>query len=359
MDANQRSEVNNQTNNGANEKGTPGAEGKTRGEGALDHTYPQGEQAAPRVTGAARDEGGMQTGVGPGVYDGTYQRSDGQGESLQGGSMQTQQTGGSGAQQGITDSHQQAMEQRSKAYGQLEQPIGDRPRGSGVFLPDNQQSGHTQAAEKMNPQDPKQPELQDASFGNHGNQQSSTQGGGVVGTGMAMPRNQGGSMGRQIGNSQGTQGGGQPGPQANATNVQRSGSMNQQAGNVQGTQGGGQPGQQHTVPDRRTGSGSTHDSTDRIGSQTGNYQREMGVHQSDDVQGGLPRSPGNAGPYPEARSTHLTGPDNAADLHRNDRGIHDSNNSSGGLPRSPGGANKLSADQKMDDDTGFSNPPRR
>lgn len=114
-----------------------------------------------------------------------------------------------------------------------------------------------------------------------------------------------------------------------------------------------------TQPDRRAGSGRGHDSTDRIGSQTGNDQREMGVHQSNDLAGGLPRSPGNAGPYPEARSTHQTGPDNHADLLRNDRGIHESNDSSGGLPRSPGGANKLSADEKMDDDTGFSNPRRR
>lgn len=88
-------------------------------------------------------------------------------------------------------------------------------------------------------------------------------------------------------------------------------------------------------------------------------QDETGVHQSNDLSGGLPRSPGDAGPYPEARSTHQTGPDNHADLLRNDRGIHESNDSSGGLPRSPGGANKLSADEKMDDDTGFSNPRRR
>ncbi|MGZ5202030.1 MAG: hypothetical protein ACXWC4_19905 [Telluria sp.] len=363
MDANQRSEANNQTNNGANEKWNPGSEGKTRNPDApLDHTYPQGQQAAPRVTGAARDEGGMQTGVGPGVYDGSYQRSDGKGENLQGGSMQTQQTGGSGPQQGITDSHQQAMEQRSPAYGQLEQPVGDRPNETGTSLPGNQQSGNTQATEKMNPQDPRQPELQGGSFGgHHGNQQSSTQGGGAVGTegtGMAMPRNAGGSMGQQSAGNFGTQGGGQPGPQADVSNVQRGGSMNQQSGNLQGTQGGGQAGQQHTVPDRRSDSGGTHDSTDRIGSQTGNYQREMGVHESDYSAGGHPRSPGNSGPYPESRSTHLTGAENLADLHRNDRGVHDSNNSSGGLPRSPGGANKLAADEKMDDDTGLSNPGR-
>ena len=360
MDANQRSEVNNQTNNGGNEKWTPGSEGKTRDPDApLDHTNPHGAQAAPRVTGAARDEGGMQTGVGPGVYDGTYQRSDGKGESLQGGSMQTQQTGGSGPQQGITDSFQEGMAERSPAYGKIAQPVGDRPKDSGVDLRSDQQSGKTQATVRMNPQDPRQPELQGGSISDrHGASQQSTQGGGMVGTGMSMPRNQGGSMGQQAAATQGTQGGGQPGPHTNAGAVQQTGSMNQQYSNQQGTQGG-QPGQQSPVQDRRSGSGQTHDSTDRVGSQTNNYQRENGVHQSDDLSGGLPRSPGNSGPYPEPRSTHLTGPDNNADLHRNDRGIHESNNSSGGLPRSPGGANKLSADQNMDDDTGLSNRRNR
>ncbi len=323
MDANQRSEANKQANNGGNEKGTPGAQGKTQGEGSLDHTYPKGAEAAPRITGDTHAEGSMQSGVGPGVYDGRYQRSDGQGDKLQGGSMQTQQTGGSGAQQGITDSHQEAMEQRSGAYGKLEQPVGDRPGNQGVSLQGSRQSGKSQ-----------------------GEQQSSTQGGGQRGPHSAMPRQHGGSMGQQSANPQGTQGGGQAGPGSDAQSVQRGGSMHQQSGPGQGSQGGG-------------GSGRAHDSTDRIGSQTGNYQREMGVHQSNDLSGGLPRSPGNAGPYPDAGSTHQTGPDNHADLLRDDRGVHESNNSSGGLPRSPGGANQLSADEKMDDDTGFSNPRRR
>ncbi|GAB3460864.1 hypothetical protein GCM10027321_20870 [Massilia terrae] len=350
MDANQRSEANKQTNNGGNEKGTPGAQGKTRAGGALDHTYPKGAEAAPRVTGAGHKEGSMQSGVGPGVYDSSYQRSDGKGEDLKGGSMQTQQTGGSGAQQGITDSHQQAMEQRSGAYGKLEQPVGDRPRDQGVSLQGDRHGGKTPATERMNPQNAAQPELQSGSAGGvHGNQQSSTQGGGQRGPNAALPRNLGGSMGQQSASTQGTQGGGQAGPQSDPGSVQRGGSMHQQSAR----------GQSGTQPDQRSGSGQGHDSTDRIGSQTGNYQREMGVHQSNDLQGGLPRSPGNAGPYPDAGSTHQTGPDNHADLLRNDRGIHESNNSSGGLPRSPGGANKLAADEKMDDDTGFSNPRRR
>ena len=48
MDANQRSEVNNQTNNGANEKWTPGSQGKTADNGQpLDLSHPQGSGTQP------------------------------------------------------------------------------------------------------------------------------------------------------------------------------------------------------------------------------------------------------------------------------------------------------------------------
>jgi hypothetical protein len=328
MDANKRSEVNNQTNNGANEKWTPGSKGNTRDAGPLDHTYPQGasqQQGQQPGTGMAAP----QSGSGPGAADGQYGRSDGAGQDLHGGSMQTQQTGGTGAQQGITDSHQRAMEQRSGAYGKLEQPVGERPNDQGSSLRGNQ--GHS------------------------GSMQSSTRGGGQAGPQAAVPRQQGGSMGQQSTSPQGTQGGGQLGQQADEAQGQRGGSMSQQSSSSQGTQGGGKPGMASVRP---SGSMNAQESTDRNGSQTGNYQRETGGHQSNDSAGGLPRSPGGSGPYPQPRSTHLTGADNLADLQRDDIGIHDSNNSSGGLPRSPGGANKLAADEKMDDDTGFSNPRR-
>jgi hypothetical protein len=356
MDANQRSEVNNQTNNGANEKWTPGSKGKTQGEGPLDHTYPQG---AAQQQGAQHDSvmGTQQTGAGPGASDGRHGLSDGQGQDLRGGSMQTQQTGGSGPQQGITDSHQRQMEQRSGAYGQLEQPVGERPHEQGTTLAGSSQRGNTQATEAMNPQNAAQPELQGGSLGGHHGNRQSTQGGGQAGPQAGLPRNQSGSMGQQTVPAQGTQGGGLPGT-GMASGGTQAGSMNQQSASVQGTQGGGRHGQPSSLPPVQRDDAGGQESTDRTGSQTGNYQRELGVHQSNDSMGGLPRSPGNAGPYPKARSTHLTGPDNAADLQRDDIGIHDSNNSSGGLPRSPGGANKLPADEKMDDDTGFSNPRR-
>ena len=39
--------------------------------------------------------------------------------------------------------------------------------------------------------------------------------------------------------------------------------------------------------------------------------------------------------------------------------VHESNDAAGGYPRSPGGANQLDADEKMDDDTGFSRGNRQ
>jgi hypothetical protein len=99
-------------------------------------------------------------------------------------------------------------------------------------------------------------------------------------------------------------------------------------------------------------------STDRGGSQTGagSYQGGAGTHMSNDTAGGLPRSPGNTGASAGPTDTHLTG----AQVHANQQqgsGVHKSNDLAGGYPKSPGGANKLAADEKMDDDTGFSNKP--
>lgn len=91
MDANQRSEVNNQTNNGANEKSNPDAKGATR-DGAS-------EQRAPSGTGMAH----------------TDLPSASQG-----------QLAPTGAQQGTTDSHQRAMEAQSGEWGQLSEPVGNR-----------------------------------------------------------------------------------------------------------------------------------------------------------------------------------------------------------------------------------------
>ena len=177
MDANQRSEFNNQTNNGANEKWTPGAKGNTTN-GPLDHTYPQSPDQQPVIRGENEMQGaqdpshmGQQEVA---AEDGA--RADNETtlagavpDDLPGGSLQTQQTGGSGPQQGITDSHQRQMEQHSQAWGLLEQPVGHRDPHSGTDLrahPANQ-AGHTQATHAMNPQNAAQPELQGGSLGRH------------------------------------------------------------------------------------------------------------------------------------------------------------------------------------------------
>lgn len=213
MDANQRSEVNNQTNNGANEKWTPGSQGNTRS-GPMDHTYPKGPGPQQEIRGENqmhptpdpaqmdRQEVAAEDGA-RADYETTLPGPVPQ--DLPGGSMQSQQTGGSGPQQGITDSHQRQMEQRSGAWGLLEQPVGDRDRHTGTDLrahPANLE-GHTQDTQTMNPHDAAQPELQGGSIGRHhgvppgsyqsqgtaaeigyGSRQSADDG--VEGTGMAV-----------------------------------------------------------------------------------------------------------------------------------------------------------------------------
>jgi hypothetical protein len=212
MDANQRSEFNNQTNNGANEKWTPGAKGNTTS-GPMDHTYPQG----PNQQQVIRGENEMQGAQDPSrmgqqevaAEDGG--RPDNQttlpgaiAQDLPGGSMQSQQTGGSGPQQGITDSHQRQMEQRSPAWGMLEQPVGHRDPHSGTNLnahPANRQ-GNSQAAHAMNPQDAAQPELQGGSLGRHHGVEPGTTGAGAHGTQAGMPAAQ---QGAAYGNRQGAE----------------------------------------------------------------------------------------------------------------------------------------------------------
>lgn len=140
MDANQRSEVNNQTNNGANEKWTPGSKGNTKS-GPMDHTYPQGLGQQ----GAIRGENEMHPNQDPARMDQQEVAAEDGGraahdtalagavpDDLPGGSMQSQQTGGSGPQQGITDSHQRQMEHHSGAWGLLEQPVGRRDKHTGT-----------------------------------------------------------------------------------------------------------------------------------------------------------------------------------------------------------------------------------
>ena len=324
MDANQRSEVNNQTNNGANEKWTPGAKGNT-GSGPLDHTYPASGEQHRMVGSETRLEGTNDPAI---IGQQETAAEDGgraEGETslphavpgdLRGGSLQSQQTGGSGPQQGITDSHQRQMEMHSDAWGELEQPVGNRAAGSGTSLRDHpaNRQGNTQATEAMNPQNAAQPELQGGSLGRHH--------GVVPGTGGAEARGtEAGLPGAQQGDIYG----------------------NRQNGGIERIEASdGDAGQ----------AGQSADSTDRSGSQTAAGARDAGshdVHQSNDVAGGLPRSPGGTGPTSENPGYKPGG-----SMHAEPNPVHESNDAAGGYPRSPGGANKLAGDRKMDDDTGFS-----
>jgi hypothetical protein len=205
MVADQRSGGNNQTNNGAHEAWTPGAKGHTKS-GPMDHTYPQGPSQQQAIRGenemGAQDPSRM-GGQDVAAEDGSRARQSGLAgavdSDLPGGSLQSQQTGGTGAQQGITDSHQRQMEQHSGAWGLLEQPVGRRDKHSGtdVHVDPAGQQGNRQAAHDMNPQNPAHPELQGGSLGRHhdvpaGTYQTSTAAGqsnaagSGEGTGMAI-----------------------------------------------------------------------------------------------------------------------------------------------------------------------------
>jgi hypothetical protein len=295
MDANQRSEPNNQTNNGANEKWTPGSEGDTADHGQpLDHTYPRG---------LGVDQGNQQRDV-MGTQGGIGGREYGEDAGIPGGSMDNQVNGGSGTVQGITDSHQRQMEQKSGAYGLLEQPVGHRPKDSGVDL-NRERDMHRDVV--------------------RGNLQASTptHGGGMHGPRSELPAQPpGGSMGnRQSGAPSSTQGGGMPGPGA----------------------AGGHEAQRGNTQLEVTGSRS-------MANQESDYG---GVHNSNDVAGGLPRSPGNTGADSAGRQGSQTGSTASA----GGPAVHKSNDAAGGYPRSPGFANKLHGDENMDDDTGFKSKP--
>lgn len=327
MDANQRSEANNQTNNGANEKWTPGSEGASADRGQpLDHTYPQGTGVQQQGNQQRDIMGTQQSGAGPGAAPGGMGgRATGDDAGIPGGSMETQINGGSGPVQGITDSHQRQMEQKSGAYGLLEQPVGHRPKDSGVNLNQQRDMHRDVVRGNLPSQSAEQPDLQGGSLSDsRGNLQASThtQGGGMHGPRSQLPSQPPrGSMGNRQSTSStlgSTQGGGMPGPGA-------AGGHEAQRGNTQ---------------------------LDVAGSRSMSNQNSDvgGVHQSNDVAGGLPRSPGNTGADSTDRQGSQTGSHNGPP-------VHESNDASGGYPRSPGFANKLHGDDNMDDDTGFKRKP--
>jgi hypothetical protein len=334
MDANQRSEVNNQTNNGANEKWTPGSQGKTADNGQpLDHTYPQGSGAQQMGNQSLSDPGTQQTGAGPGLVDKEFQRSDSMNHTdVSGGAMRDQQSGGSGPVQGITDSHQRQMEQKSGAYGMLEQPVGHRPKDTGVDLNQQRDMSRDAVRGQLASQNAAQPDLQGGSLGARS---GNTQGGGMAGpTGSLPPHAPAGSMRNR-----------QSGTQAN----------NQQ-GNYSGTQGGGMAGPHSGArAGHEAEAGNTQLGVSGSGSASNQNSDYGGVHDSNDAAGGLPRSPGNSGPLNSQHSTDRGGSQTgtgAADIGPGE-GQLQSNDASGHYPRSPGYANRLAGDRNMDDDTGF------
>ena len=126
-----------------------------------------------------------------------------------------------------------------------------------------------------------------------------------------------------------------------------------QSGSVQSgnTQSGSSQSDQREYANEQRSGGHSQYSADRDGSQTGEQARDKGtedVHLSNDVAGGLPRSPGNSGPRSDNPGWKPGG------SMQRDPAVHESNDTIGGLPRSPAGANQLAGDRKMDDDTGFS-----
>jgi len=351
MDANQRSEINNQTDNGANEKWTPGSNGKTTDNGQLlDHTYPNGSGTQQLGNQGIDTMGTQQTGAGPGVPDGSFQRSDALNHTgVPGGSMETQINGGSGAVQGITDSHQRQMEQKSGAYGILEEPVGHRPAGSGVDLKQERDMSRDVVRGQMASQNAAQPDLQGGSLGpQHGSMQS------------MQSSAQGGS----------TQGGGMLGPQGSLPPHAPSGSMNRsQSANAQSGSTRSFVSQGDTIPSTKGGGMAGPQGHDGEEAQRGNTQLGVtgshsmanqnsdfvGVHESNDAAGGLPRSPGSSGAHAGA-STDRAGSQTGAGAADGGPAVHDtheSNDAAGGYPRSPGFANRLAGDQNMDDDTGF------
>jgi hypothetical protein len=237
------------------------------------------------------------------------------------------------------------MEQKSGAYGILEEPVGHRPKDSGVNLNGQRDMHRDVVRSQMALQNPNQPDLQGGSLSpNSGSMQSGSQGnsgGNTSGGGMHGPQsapaglNAGSATGnRQQGSSlyvsdNSTRGGGMRGPARG--NVQGAGQEAQQGNTQLGVSGS------HSMSNQNSDAG--------------------GVHQSNDVAGGLPRSPGNSGAMHTPGSTDRAGSQTGVGAADSGPPAHDSNDAAGGYPRSPGYANRLAGDQNMDDDTGFKRKP--
>jgi hypothetical protein len=141
------------------------------------------------------------------------------------------------------------------------------------------------------------------------------------------------------------------------------GSRANQQGGMMG-QSGSQPGLDHALqggvdvpvpgdPNRNRQSGEQRQGTlgQVSGTQSGLPNESQSLPQSDSLLGEQ-----TGGRQSVDRAGSQTGPGQGAPALPTG---HEANDLAGGLPRSPGGANRLSADEKMDDDTGLSNTANR
>lgn len=355
MDANQRSEVNNQTNNLSNEKWTPGSKGKTADEGPLDHTYPQGLGVQQQGNQGLDTMGTQQTGAGPGAQPGGVGgRDPGASQSATpGGSMQTQMSGGSGPVQGITDSHQRQMEQKSAAYGKLELPVGERPRDSGVDVTEGHDMHRDVVRGTMASQNANQPDLQGGSLAPH-HQGGSMQSGPMGSSNIASGGNtSGGGMHGPQSAPAGLNAGSATGNRQQTSSLYVSDNSTRNGGGMRGPLSGAQStGADQDHPGQEAQRGNTQLGVAGSGAMANRIPSTDGVHQSTYASGGLPRSPGNTGADNAVVSTDRAGSQTGTGAADSGPG-HLSNDAAGGLPRSPGYNNKLAGDSNMDDDTGF------
>lgn len=87
-----------------------------------------------------------------------------------------------------------------------------------------------------------------------------------------------------------------------------------------------------------------------------NQSQQSGTLGSGQKQGEQQQRQGQTGV--EQQSTDRTG-SQTGNQQQGGPAVHQSNDLAGGYPRSPGGANQLAADEDMDEDTGLSNRANR
>jgi len=202
----------------------------------------------------------------------------------------------------------------------------------------------------MASQNANQPDLQGGSLGpNHGSMQSAS----VVGGTSATSTSGGGMRGPQSPPA-GLNAGSATGNRQQGSSLYVSDNSSRSGGGMRGPLEGrhdeNQPGQEAQRGNTQLGVSGSH-------SMANQESDAGGVHQSNDVAGGLPRSPGNTGAQNAATSTDRSGSQTGTGGAEGGPPAHQSNDAAGGYPRSPGYANRLNGDEDMDDDTGFKRKP--